>query len=385
MLAKKDKVGNVPNLRFPEFEGEWKLIKLGNLSQLITKGTTPQKFVNQGVKFVKIECIGDDQINASKCLFIEENVHNKELKRSILKENDLIFAIAGATIGKVNIVSKEILPANTNQALSIIRLKEEENVEFVYQILKSDIMKRYIKDNISVGAQPNLNLEQMNNFSFFQPTDLEQRKLSTLLTVIDKRIQTQSKIIRELKSLKIRLRKMLFGDLFNKEFKTIPIEEILRYEQPNKYIVSNSEYSKDQSLLPVLTANKGFILGYTHEKNGIYDKGDCIIFDDFTMDLKYVDFPFKIKSSAIKILTAKTGYDLAFAFEYLSLLNLQSSEHKRHYLSEVSLMPVPIPELAKQRNISRILSIIDKKIACEEKIGSQLNEQKNFLLKNLFI
>lgn len=81
---------------------------------------------------------------------------------------------------------------------------------------------------------------------------------------------------------------------------------MLDYEQPSGYLVSSTEYS-DNYQTPVLTANKAFILGYTDEVHGIYDNGDCIILDDFTMDVKYVTFPFKVKSSAIKILTAKKG------------------------------------------------------------------------------
>ena len=161
---------NVPQLRFSGFDGEWEFKRLGDLSDLITKGTTPKKFVQNGIKFIKLECFEDDKINPNKCLFIDENTHNKELKRSILNEGDILFAIAGATIGKVNIVNNEILPANTNQALSIVRLKAKENKDFIYHNLKSDIMRKYILDNISVGAQPNLNLEQMNNFSFFLPS-----------------------------------------------------------------------------------------------------------------------------------------------------------------------------------------------------------------------
>ena len=74
---------------------------------------------------------------------------------------------------------------------------------------------------------------------------------------------------------------------------------MLHYEQPSAYLVNSTEYYEDYPT-PVLTANKAFILGYTDEEYGVYDKGDCIIFDDFTMDLKYVTFPFKVKSSANK-------------------------------------------------------------------------------------
>lgn len=137
---------NVPKLRFPEFSDGWEVKKLGEISDLITKGTTPSKFVNHGIKFIKLECFDENTINANKCLFIEEETHNKELKRSILQENDLLFAIAGATIGKVNFVKKDILPANTNQALSIVRLKKEESRNFIFQILKSKKMQKYISN-----------------------------------------------------------------------------------------------------------------------------------------------------------------------------------------------------------------------------------------------
>ena len=89
---------------------------------------------------------------------------------------------------------------------------------------------------------------------------------------------------------------------------------MLNYEQPSEYIVKSTEYSSEYKI-PVLTANKAFILGYTDEEFGIYRKGECIILDDFTMDVKYVSFPFKVKSSAIKILTPKSGVDLYFMFE----------------------------------------------------------------------
>jgi type I restriction enzyme S subunit len=161
------KVTNVPNLRFPGFEGEWETKKLGEICELITKGTTPKEFTNKGVRYIKIEAFNENSIDINKCVFIDESIHNKELKRSILKEGDILFAIAGATIGKTNIVTKAILPANTNQALAIVRLNKNEN--YIIQILKSSIMQKYIQENISVGAQPNLNLEQMNNFSFYYP------------------------------------------------------------------------------------------------------------------------------------------------------------------------------------------------------------------------
>ena len=206
---------NLPTLRFPEFTNEWGLKKLGELSDLITKGTTPKKFVPEGIKFIKIECFDGDRINPNKCLFIDVNTQNKELKRSILKEGDILFAIAGATIGKVNIVTSEILPANTNQALSIVRLKENVSKDFIYHNLKSSKMQKYIIDNISVGAQPNLNLEQMNNFSFCCPTLPEQQKIATFLTAVDEKLQA----LKQKKNFLEQYKKGVMQQIFSQEIR----------------------------------------------------------------------------------------------------------------------------------------------------------------------
>jgi type I restriction enzyme, S subunit len=149
--------------------------------------------------------------------------------------------------------------------------------------------------------------------------------------------------------------------------------------------VTDTDYSSDDSLIPVLTANKAFILGYTNENFGIYDKGECIIFDDFTMDTKFVDFPFKVKSSAIKILTAKTDVNLKFIFEYLSFLGLSSNEHKRHYISEIEPMEIQLPNYVQQRCVANFLSSIDDKIKTEFEIYLLLIKQKQYLLANLFM
>ncbi|MDR6923967.1 type I restriction enzyme S subunit [Chryseobacterium sp. 2987] len=163
------------------------------------------------------------------------------------------------------------------------------------------------------------------------------------------------------------------------------IKNVLNYEQPTKYLVLNTDYSSDASLIPVLTANKAFILGYTEENIGIYNKGECIIFDDFTMDLKFVNFHFKVKSSALKILTAKSDVNLKFIFEYLSFLNLSSNEHKRHYISEIEPMEITLPEYNIQKQITLVLSAIDQKIKIESSIHNFLIKQKQYLLTDMFI
>ena len=162
---------------------EWKT--LGELTSLITKGTTPKNYTDTGIAFIKTEAFDGTYINTNKLSFIDEETHNKELKRSILNHNDILITIAGATIGKCAIVPKEILPANTNQALAIIRLKADVNLKYVFHLIKSNYMTKYIEQNIKGSAQPNLNLEQLNNFSIPYPLAAEQARIVSILDKFD--------------------------------------------------------------------------------------------------------------------------------------------------------------------------------------------------------
>lgn len=128
------------------------------------------------------------------------------------------------------------------------------------------------------------------------------------------------------------------------------LEDIVDYEQPNKYIVSSTNYSDDYRT-PVLTAGKTFILGYTNETENIYDKLPVIIFDDFTTSSKVVDFKFKVKSSAMKILSVKPGIELEYVAAFMQVTHLLGDSHKRMWISEYSKLEIPIPPIEEQKRI----------------------------------
>ena len=161
-------------------------VRLGDITKTITKGTTPKRFADKGINFIKTEAFDGMNINKNKLSFVDKETHNGFLKRSILEENDILFTIAGATIGKMAIVKKELLPANTNQALAIIRLKDDINVHYIKFILKSSFMKKYIKKCIKGSAQPNLNLQQLNDFLVPFPNDEKQKEIMNILERFDK-------------------------------------------------------------------------------------------------------------------------------------------------------------------------------------------------------
>ena len=128
------------------------------------------------------------------------------------------------------------------------------------------------------------------------------------------------------------------------------LEDITNYEQPTAYIVDSTDYDDNYSI-PVLTAGKSFIIGYTNETERIYSNLPCIIFDDFTTDSKLVNFPFKVKSSAMKILQVRTGIEIEYVSMFMSITRLIGDTHKRYWISEYSKLEIPIPPLAEQRRI----------------------------------
>lgn len=138
----------------------------------------------------------------------------------------------------------------------------------------------------------------------------------------------------------------------------VEIGTSVNYEQPTKYIVNSTKYD-DTYKTPVLTAGQTFVLGYTDETQGIYPaskENPVIIFDDFTGAFKWVDFPFKVKSSAMKILTANEEKAmLRYVYHFMGALNFTSDEHKRLWIATYSKFKMPLPPLPVQREIVRIL------------------------------
>lgn len=135
------------------------------------------------------------------------------------------------------------------------------------------------------------------------------------------------------------------------------LDSIISYEQPTPYIVKSTDYDNTYTT-PVLTAGKSFIIGHTNETNGIYEKLPCIIFDDFTTDSKLVDFPFKVKSSAMKILQVKENINIEYIAMFMSITRLIGDTHKRYWISEYSKIEIPIPPKNEQDRIVKKVRLL---------------------------
>ena len=190
-----------PEIRFAGFTDDWEQRKLGTLCSLITKGTTPKdKSGNGEVNFVKVENIDTDNGEVTSMSKISVEEHEGYLKRSRLEENDILFSIAG-TLGRVSVVKPSILPANTNQALAIIRTNEGY-IPYLTTVLKGPAVEDFIRRNPTIGAQPNLSLEQVNNLDISYPEYDEQVKIGDYFALLDNLITLHQRKCDEIKEVK---------------------------------------------------------------------------------------------------------------------------------------------------------------------------------------
>jgi len=167
-------------------------------------------------------------------------------------------------------------------------------------------------------------------------------------------------------------------------WRRVRLGDVLDYEQPQRYIVKSEKYD-DRHGTPVLTPGKAFILGFTDETTGIFEEVPVIIFDDFTTESRYVIFPFKVKSSALKVLKLKDrNSNLYFLYNIMQILNFKpGSEHKRFWISEYSKINILIPPLPEQRKIAEILETVDNAIEKTDAIIEKYKRIKQGLMQDL--
>lgn len=170
--------------------------------------------------------------------------------------------------------------------------------------------------------------------------------------------------------------------------KVYPLEELLKYEQPTAYIVSSTDYS-DAYQTPVLTAGKSFILGYTNEREGVFDKLPVILFDDFTTATQYVNFKFKVKSSAMKILHINSELVTPkYIYYRMQTIQFDHSTHKRYWIQQYCKIKISVPSLPEQERIvariEELFSELDKAVETLKTTKQQLAVYRQAVLKEAF-
>jgi putative restriction-modification enzyme type I S subunit len=377
---------NTPALRFPGFAEEWEEKTLGEVFKTYSGGTpdTTKKKAYYGgtIPFIRSAEINKEE---TELFLTQEGLEKSSAK--LVNKGDLLVALYGANSGDSAIAK---INGAINQA--VLCLQSENSNVFVQNFLQHNrelITQKYLQ-----GGQGNLSGEIIKSIRVPFPSSKEQQKIAACLSSLDALITAAQERLDALKAHKKGLLQQLFPregsntpELrfagFTGEWEEKTLGEVLSYIQPTPYIVESTVY--DPAGTPVLTAGKTFVLGYTDEADGIFTNLPTIIFDDFTTESRYINFPFKVKSSAIKMLTLKDdNNDLYFLYSLMSTIDFTVSAHKRYWISEFQNLIVSIPSLPEQQKIASCLSSLDTLLEKQQERITLLKTHKKGLLQQLF-
>lgn len=379
----------VPDVRFKGFTDDWEQQKLGDfgsvqMNKRIFKNQTSE---TGEVPFYKIGTFGKKADS-----FISNKIF-QQYKRDYPypHKGDLLISASGSIGRVIEYRGEQAYYQDSN----IVWL--EHNSELLNSFLKA--FYQIVKwDGIEGSTIKRLYNKNILNTKITLPKIAEQQNVGYLFRAIDNLIALQQKKLEQLKLLKKAMLQQLFPDKtgklrsrfngFTDVWEQRKLGELLEYEQPTKYLVNSTQYN-DKYKIPVLTAGKTFLLGYTNEKSGIKKASKdkpVIIFDDFTTSSHYVGFPFKIKSSAMKLLSPTNNkWNVNFVFNVLKNIRYKPAGHERHWISKFSKLKVYVPNYDEQEKVGEFLSDFDNLIALHQRKLGHLQLLKKFLLQKMFI
>ena len=360
---------NVPHLRFPEFSGEWEKCKLSEVCSFFSGGTpssSKKEYYNGSIPFIRS---GEIHVNKTELFITEEGLNNSAAKK--VEIGDLLLALYGATSGDIAISQ---INGAINQAILCIRTTQNKKfIESVWKKHVNKLLQTYLQ-----GGQGNLSADIVKNISLYFASKSEQNKLARLVSLLDKRISTQNKIIEKLESLIKGLAHRVAG--IGKP--NVRISECLECISSS---LQESEVS-DFGTYPVYGANGivGYLDSYNTSNEAIY-----IVKDGSGVgSVIYV----KGKCSAtgtLNILTAKQDYLLLFLYYLLKVFNYDTYKTgmaiPHIYFKDYGKAKIFCPSYTEQLQYARMLDAIDTKILTERNLLLRLNNQKQYLVRQMFI
>ena len=392
MNKNKRKILN-PKYRFSKFNNKWEYCGLGSIANKVTKKNTLGK-ITRVLTNSASEGIVDQGDYFERTIVNQNNIKNY----FIIKQGDFVYNPRISSIAPVGPISRNNIGDGIISPLYTVFRFNNKNNNFYEQYYKTSLWHKYLKEISNQGARfDRMSILDEDFFNMPIPYNKDSEELQEIansIISIDNLILLEEEKLEELKSHKNGLLQKLFPQdnkcmpelrfkRYNQKWEKMTFDNLLDYERPEKYIVESTNY--ESSGTPVLTANKAFILGYSSEKFGIYKNVPVILFDDFTTDKKFVDFPFKVKSSAIKILKPKGQNNLKFIFELMNNTKFTFTEHKRYYISTYKNIAIyATKNKQEQQKIAECLSSIDDLISAQAEKIEALKQHKKGLLQGLF-
>ncbi len=321
-----------------------------------------KKPTGDSFQYIDIDSI-DNSKNTITRKIIPTSKAPSRASRKVFKESS-VFSMVRPYLRNIAFVGLENADAIASTGFYVCTPMPFVLPEYLFMLLKSDYVVNGLNFFMKGDNSPSINGSNIENFLFPIPSLSYQQKVLNTYSQIEKLLNTLNENIDDLKSYvesaKYKILDSIFGE--NSSYKsyyekTYKLGEILIYEQPGPYIVSSTNYS-DSFEIPVLTPGKTFILGYTNEKEGIYHpRSKVIIFDDFTTASRIVDFDFKVKSSAMKILHSidENLFNIEYLYYYLQTIKMISDTHKRFWISEFAHLAIKIHTFNEQLEIVKYI------------------------------
>ena len=377
-----------PKIRFKGFTETWEQRKFKNIVERLSESYMSDD-KNPSVEYEDI---------ISELGTINKDIFNKRIRKNGIKfsKNEILY-------GKLRPYLHNWLKPDFNGiAVGDWWVLKPINCdrEFIFRLIQTSTFDN-IANQSNGTKMPRADWNLIANSDFYLPISIyEQKQIGSLFSKLDNLITLHQRKCENLKKLK----KFMLQKMFPQNGENVPeihfsnftdtweqrkLGELLKYEQPTKYIVSSTDYS-DNYKIPVLTAGQSFVLGYTNETFGVKNasaESPVIIFDDFTTSSHFVDFPFKVKSSAMKILTLVDCSDNIYCVNNI-LENIQyvPLSHERHWISIFSENFVKLPkEKCEQKQIGSYFSKLDHLITLHQSKCDNLKELKKYMLQNMFI
>ena len=389
METEASKMIKQPSYRFAGYTEPWEEKKLGEVAEVNPKSVVPDEF-----KYVDLGAV----VGTEMVSYRNETISTSPSRAQRLAIKGDIFYQTVRPYQKNNYLFEKDDNAYVFST-GYAQLRPSGDGCFLLSYLQTNKFVNVVLDNCTGTSYPAINSKDLSDIFISLPSLSEQTAIGSLFQDIDQLISLQQHKLEVLKEQKKTYLKLLFpakGQTkpalrfagFEDEWKKVKLGEILDYEQPNQYIVKSTEYSNSFTM-PVLTAGQSFILGYTNEKDGIKKasrENPVIIFDDFTTASHLVDFDFKVKSSAMKILELKNDEDnIYLVYNILKNIYYTPQGHERHWISKFSDFNILIPNTTEQQAIGSFFQDLDKAIAKQEEKVNQLKESKQTLLRKMFV
>jgi len=388
-----------PKIRFKGFTKDWEQRKLGDVAEfskgngyskgdLIESGTPIILYGRLYTKYETIISEVDTYVEAK-----EGSVYSKGGEVIVPASGETAEDIArAATVDKSGIL--------LGGDLNVVMPNKDINPAFLAISISNGNSQRELSKKAQGKSVVHIHNEEIRNLVIPFPNKVEQNKIVAYFANLDHLITLHQRKCEQTKKMKKYMLQKMFPqngakvpeirfDGFTYDWEQRKLGEILEYEQPGPYIVDSTDYDNSYST-PVLTAGQSFILGYTNETAGIKKAtpdNPVIIFDDFTTSSHYVDFSFKVKSSAMKFLTLKNDTDDIYCINnVLENIDYIPASHERHWISIFTNFDVRVPSSREeQKSIGDYFRNLDTLIALHQRKCDELKKMKKYMLQNMFI